>query len=334
MAGLSLMQMRSFIDRLGDLDDEVTRVCRAAELIAKRVGKDQASGAERLKEAQEALKEKQKSLRDAKECLLGFDGFLHAESGAMRAAMVQPKMGSFFGRVGDRMMPVLEAHIGIIVDEIGDGLRRVRSSVRDLREAEQDAEGRGNIKESVKTLGKVCSAAERAIGKAMKANTEASTPEHGYEHMHAAEEPEEAGEEPVVEKTATDVGFHGYNLTAKELPEFIKKKIEEREGKKDDEKEEKGKEAKKLPPEFLENIEKKKEEAAKKKEDEDEGKKAHGYDLTAESLVPGNKSKGPKELGQEEMGWDPGHRTTQKPVEDEDEEKKKAHSNHGYDLTG
>ena len=59
MSGLSLMQTRSFIDRLGDLDDEITKVCRAAEVVAKEAGKEHASGVDRLKEAREALEEDQ-----------------------------------------------------------------------------------------------------------------------------------------------------------------------------------------------------------------------------------------------------------------------------------
>ena len=81
----------------------------------------------------------------------------------------------------------------------------------------------------------------------------------------------------------------------------------------------------KLPPEFIENAKKKKEEAAAKKGDDkdDESKKAsHGYQLTAESKTPGNESKGPKEEGEEDDGWVPGHRTG---------EPKKA--SHGYSLT-
>jgi hypothetical protein len=80
----------------------------------------------------------------------------------------------------------------------------------------------------------------------------------------------------------------------------------------------------------LENAKKKKEEAKGKddKDEEDEGKKAHGYNLTAESLVPGNESKGPKDEGEEDEGWVPGHRTTQKPKNGD----KEAHD-HGYQLT-
>ena len=332
MAGLSLMQTRTFIDRLGDLEEEITKVCRASEVIAKNAGKEHASGVGRLKEACDSLKEKQEYLREAKDCLLGFDGFLHAEAGSMREAMANPRVGGAFSRVGERMGSLMAMHVNAMVEETIDGIRRVTSSIKALRDARQDAQRSGSLKESSKALSKVCSAAEKAIAKIMKMDVEAPIPEHGDEHMHASDEPEEEEEvEMVVEKSAGEVGFHGYSLTAG------------------------------LPPEFLENAQKKKDEAKGKKDgdkdkDDDEGKKAHGYDLTAgempdfikekmkekededededdkksskkaDSLVPGNKSKGPKELDEEDQGWVPGHRTTQAPTDDDEKKggKKKA----------
>ena len=368
MAGLSLMQTRTFIDRLGDLEEEITKVCRASEVIAKNAGKEHASGVGRLKEACDSLKEKQEYLREAKDCLLGFDGFLHAEAGSMREAMANPRVGGAFSRVGERMGSLMAMHVNAMVEETIDGIRRVTSSIKALRDARQDAQRSGSLKESSKALSKVCSAAEKAIAKIMKMDVEAPIPEHGDEHMHASDEPEEEEEEVemVVEKSAGEVGFHGYSLTAGLPPEFLenaqKKKDEaaakKKDGDKDDDKSDK-KAA--LPPEFLENAQKKKDEAKGKKDgdkdkDDDEGKKAHGYDLTAgempdfikekmkekededededdkksskkaDSLVPGNKSKGPKELDEEDQGWVPGHRTTQAPTDDDEKKggKKKA----------
>ena len=365
MAGLSLMQTRTFIDRLGDLEEEITKVCRASEVIAKNAGKEHASGVGRLKEACDSLKEKQEYLREAKDCLLGFDGFLHAEAGSMREAMANPRVGDAFSRVGERMGSLMAMHVNAMIEETIDGIRRVTSSIKALRDARQEAQRSGSLKESSQALSKVCSAAEKAIAKIMKMDVEPSIPELGDEHMHASDEPEEEEVEMVVEKSAGEVGFHGYSLTAGLPPEFlenIQKKKDEAKDKKDDDKDDDKSDKKAaLPPEFLENAQKKKDEAAAKKKDgdkdEDEGKKAHGYDLTAgempdfiqkkidekadkddededekksskkaESLVPGNKSKGPKELDEEDQGWVPGHRTTQAPTEDDEKKggKKKA----------
>jgi hypothetical protein len=368
MSGLSLMQTRSFIDKLGDLDNEITKVCRASEVIAKAAGKDSASGVGRLKEACDALKEKQTFLREAKEHLLAFDGFLHAESGTMRDAMSHPKIGAVFGQIGDRMGPMMEVHVGTIAEEVTDGIRRVTSAVKALRDSKEDKKRAGSLKQSAKALEKVCSAVEKAIGKAVKMSNKASIPEHGYEHMHAAEPEvqEVVEEEAVVDKAAGDIGFHGYSLTAGLPPEFLEnaqKKKDEAAGKKNDDKDDKDDDKKKahgydltagLPPEFLENAQKKKDEAAGKKDDKDDDdkgdKKAGMPDFIkekieersgdkkddkddddkekesckkADSLVPGNESKGPKELGEEDQGWVPGHRTTQKP-DDEKEGGKKA----------
>jgi len=284
MHGLSLMQTRSFIDRLGDLDEEITKVCRAADVMAKDAGKDHADGVGRLKEACEALQDKQKYVREAKDCLLGFDGFLHALSGDVRQLMERPRMGSALSRISDRMAHPLEAHVVNIIEETIDGLRRVAAAVKALREAKEDAKRAGSIKESVKALSRVCSAAENAVRKTLK---HAEKP---------AEKPKEAEieEEVVVEKAAGVVGFHGYNLTAG------------------------------LPPEFIENAKKKKEEAEAKKDGDKDGDKDDEKKSSkkADSRVPGNESKGPKEEGEEDEGWVPGHRTTQ----DEKKSSKKADS--------
>jgi hypothetical protein len=337
MPGLSLMQTRSFIDRLGDLDEEITKVCRAADVMSKGAGKEHSAGVGRLKEACDALQEKQKFVREAKDCLLGLDGFMHALSGEMRQLMEHPEMGGAVGRVSERMQGPLGAHVATIVEETVDGLRRVSAAVKALREAREDAKRAGSIKESAQALSKVCAAAENALKKALK---HAESPPKVVEAPAPQSGDEEVVVEEMVEKAA---GFHGYNLTAG------------------------------LPPEFLENAQKKKDEAAGKKDDKDEdkgekksSKSAHGYDLTAgempdfikekmkekddqdeaadkdddekagskkaDSRVPGNESKGPKDEGEEDEGWVPGHRTTQKPT-DEKESSKKATPVHGYNLT-
>jgi hypothetical protein len=334
MPGLSLMQTRSFIDRLGDLDEEITKVCRAADVMSKGAGKEHSAGVGRLKEACDALQDKQKFVRDAKDCLLGLDGFMHALSGEMRQLMEHPEMGNAVGRVSERMQAPLGAHVATIVEETVDGLRRVSAAVKALREAREDAKRAGSIKESAQALSKVCAAAENALKKALK---HAESPPK----TETVEAPApQSGDEEVVVEEMVEKAAHGYDLTAG------------------------------LPPEFLENAQKKKDEAAGKKDDDkdDDKKKAadHGYDLTAgempdfikekmkdkddqdeaadkdddekaackkaDSLTPGNESKGPKDEGEEDQGWVPGHRTTQKPT-DEKESSKKATPSHGYDLT-
>jgi hypothetical protein len=332
MSGLSLMQTRSFIDRLGDLDEEITKVCRAADVMAKGVGKDHASGVDRLKEACDALQDKQKYVREAKDCLLGLDGFMHALSGEMRDLMEHPTLGSAVGRISQRMQHPLAAHVTTIVEETLDGLRRVAAAVKALREAKEDAKRAGSIKESTKALAKVCSAAENALKKALK---QSAQPPKGA-MVPDETPPKEEVEEVVVEKAAGTVGFHGYNLTAGLPPEFLenaKKKKEEAEAKKGDKDKDDDKSDKKAGelPDF---IKEKQEERAKDKDEDDEkdkdaGKK-HGYDLTADSRVPGNESKGPKDEGEEDEGWVPGHRTTQKP--DEKEGAKKAGEDKHPDL--
>jgi len=299
MSGLSLMQTRSFIDRLGDLDEEITKVCRAADVMSKGTGKEHAAGVDRLKEACEALQDKQKYVREAKDCLLGLDGFMHALSGEMRQLMEHPEMGHAVGRVSERMQGPLGAHVTNIVEETVDGLRRVSAAVKALREDREDAKRAGSIKESAQALSKVCEAAENTLKKALK---HAESPPKMVKTPAPQSGDEEVIVEEVVDKAAKS---HGYDLTAG------------------------------LPPEFLENAQKKKDEAAAKKDegqdeaaDKDDDEKAGSK--KADSLTPGNKSKGPKDEGEEDQGWIPGHRTTQEPTDEKEGGKKAAH---GYDLT-
>jgi len=300
MPGLSLMQTRSFIDRLGDLDEEITKVCRAADVMSKGAGKDQSAGVGRLKEACDALQEKQKFVRDAKDCLLGLDGFMHALSGEMRQLMEHPEMGNAVGRVSERMQAPLGAHVATIVEETVDGLRRVSAAVKALREAREDAKRAGSIKESAQALSKVCAAAESALKKALK---HAESPPKTETVTETVEAPApQSGDEEVVVEEMVDKSAHGYDLTAGDMPDFIKEKMKE----KDDEKGEGQDEA----------------------SDKDDDAKMGGK--KADSLTPGDESKGPVEEGEEDQGWVPGH------VTDGDEKeggKKKATPFHGYDLT-
>jgi predicted DNA-binding protein len=283
MPSLSLQQIRTYIDRLGDLENELTRSCKVAEIMAKGAGKDLSSASERLKDACEDAKEHCELVGKAKDRLLEFDGFMHAQSARMKDAMERPNVVRFLNEVGGRMGTAMETHVEALVSDTIESLRRLAGAVKDLREAKEGSENVASAKESAKALDKACSAAEKAISK-------------GLQERASAPAPEEV-EDDVEEEIEVFEGkmAHGYNLTAKELP-----------------------------PEFLENAKKKKEEAAAKKDEEDEKPKkaSHGYVLTAESRVPGNESKGPKDEGEEDEGWVPGHRT-------EDKDKK---ASHGYRL--
>jgi len=441
MSGLSLMQTRNLIDRLGDLDEEVTRACKIGETVSKGAPKGHADDVSRLKAAMKAAQDCQVHVRMAKDNLLGFDGFLQAQRPSLRQALMHPNRGSktagFIDQVGRKVGPAMEHHVGGLAEEAVACIGRVQASLQALREAE-DTDARGeDAKLSCKALEKTLTAAEKAIEKALKYS---STPEHGYEHMHASDDEDVTEEEVVEVKEATTHGYnlvvapksagkmppqfaenaqkkkdeaagkkdddddgekdacnksaHGYDLTAGELPDFIKEKQKEREGEKGDDEEDDKKADKKaaLPPEFLENAQKKKDEAAGKSDDEDDdksdkkagkmppqfaenaqkkkdeaaGKKddgedddksdkkaatrrhgydferfvpEHGYSITADSLTPGNESKGPEEEGEEDQGYDPGH-TTDEEGEPTPIVEKAAHgyhitapSEHGYGLT-
>jgi hypothetical protein len=329
MPSLSLQQTRTYIDRLGDLENELTRTCRVAEVMAKDAGKDVASSAGRLKEACKGAREQIDHVADAKRRLLEFDGFLRAQSHIIRESLERPHMVSYLNEVGGRMGRAMESHVEAIASEAIEALRRVAGAVKDMRDTKAVQDSDVSAKASVKSLEKICDAAEKAIREGIRERKHpAPRPEH--------EEPEVDMDEEIeveVEKTA-----HGYNLTAGLPPEFLEnaqKKKDEAKAKKDDEGDDEGKKAHGysltagLPPEFLENAQKKKDEAKAKKDDEgDDEKKSskksseHGYSLTAESKVPGNESKGPKDEGEEDEGWVPGHRTKGKGKE----------AAHGYDL--
>jgi hypothetical protein len=295
MSSLSLQQTRTYIDKLGDLENELIRTCRVAEIMAKDAGKELSAASARLKEACDAAREQGKYVSEAKNRLLEFDGFLHAQSHAIRESLERPHMASYLNEVGGRMGNALESHVEAIGGEAIEALRRIAGAIKDVRDAKANKEGEASAKASAKALAKICDAAEKAIREGVKGR---KRPEPEIEM--AEPEPEiEMDEEVEVEKMA-----HGYNLTAG------------------------------LPPEFLENAQKKKDEAKAKKDDEadnadDDEKKSckkaapeHGYNLTAESRVPGNESKGPKEEGEEDEGWVPGHRTKDKGKE----------AAHGYGL--
>ena len=294
MSGFSLMQTRDFIDKLGDLDEEITRVCRTGEAVAKKAPKSHGDEVSRLQTAMESAQSCQEHVRCAKEALLRFDGFLHAVRPSVRQALMHPDSGGpaarFFDGVGRKAGPALEHHVGGLAEEGVEAIGRVKASLKALRVAEEADERRDDAKLSCKALEKVLSAAERTIEKAIKAAEGGSFPPRHEDRVEEVEEVEEAPVEEVEEVEVLEGKTAGYDLTAGGLPDFIKKKQEEREGEKDDDDDEKeaGKKAA-LPPEFLENAQKKKDEAKGKKDDDAEDdaktdKKAHGYNLTAGEL--------------------------------------------------
>jgi hypothetical protein len=240
------MQTAHYIARLGDLDNEIVKVARVADLLAKDAKGD---GVGRLKDSVKSVQDKQKYVQEAKNCLLGFEGFMQAQAAAMQSALqdgvgpdqVRPVLAKFFTEVANRTGGAVAHHVEAIVNEVTASLERVSHAAKDLQEEHEDELRTGSVKESAGALSKVCASAEKALTKAVKkGDKSASTPEHGYEHMFASEEEEE-------EMADKEAHNHGYNLTAG------------------------------LPPEFLENAKKKKEEAKGKKDDdkeEDEGKKA------------------------------------------------------------
>lgn len=304
MPSLSLQQTRTYIDKLGDLENELTRSCRVAEVMAKDAGKADSAAAGRLKDACDAAREHLDHVRDAKERLLEFDGFLHAQSQVIRESLDRPHMVSYLNEVGGRMGRAMERHVEAIAEGAVDSLRRVAASVKDLRASRAVKESEASSKASVKALEKICDAAEKAIREGVKERKHPEPkPEYADPEVDIDEDDEDAVEEIEVDVEGSARSAHGYNLTAKGLP-----------------------------PEFLENAQKKKDEAAAKakkdgdeEKDDDKDKKAsvpdHGYVLTADSKVPGNESKGPKEEGEEDEGWVPGHRTKGKEAA------------HGYSLT-
>jgi len=122
MPNLSLQQTRTYIDRLGDLENEIARTCRVAEVMAKDAGKDLSGPTGRLKDACDAAREQAKHVAEAKNCLLEFDGFMHAQSQSIREALGRPHLVSYLNKVGDRMGRRLQAFVGRQRREVPDKL--------------------------------------------------------------------------------------------------------------------------------------------------------------------------------------------------------------------
>jgi hypothetical protein len=312
---------------LGNLDDEMSRQCRVAEIRLKGVKAERAGLVE---EACKALEECQGNVREARQGLLEYEGFLHAQRTAIREALDHPRLGgkaaAFFGQVGDRLGPALDGYVSNMVGEGMKILTGLEGALRALAEAEANQMGDGaSTKDSLKSLKNTLSTAEKAIEKAVKmtATSPSETP-GGSVEMEAEIEEER-------------IASHGYQLTAKGLPpEFLEnaqKKKDEAAAKaeKDNDESEKkasdhGYQLTAKVPDFIQKKIDERENGEKDEEDDDDEKKgakkaSHGYALTAASRTPGNESKGPVEEGEEDEGWVPGHLTG---------EKKKAY---GYSLT-
>jgi hypothetical protein len=282
---------------LRDLDDEMSRQCRVAEIRLKGADSSR-SGA--VEEACKTLEKCQETVRETRQALLEYDGFLHAQMESLRGALDHPRLGgkaaAFFGQVGDRLGSVLDQHVNMLVESGGECLRGLAEALQALAEGADDEAEVASSKDCLKAIKKAISVSEKAIEKAVKMTTGAPGDATGEAHLAALgyqltakglppeflENAQKKKDEAAAKKDAEDEkknASHGYSLTAK-VPDFIQEKIDEREnGDKDDEDEKSGKKA------------------------------AHGYVLTADSRTPGNESKGPVEEGEEDEGWVPGHRT-------------------------
>jgi len=286
MHDLSLTKTRTCIERLGDLDDEITRTCRMADVLSKASGKSRAAETSRLEACCEDLRKQQESVREARSCLLEFDGYLHAQSASMKEALSFTPMTKYFEQVGERLGGGMENHVAELCESVLQTLGRCKKCIEALRSAPQTDKAVSEVKACAKTISKMCEAAEKAISKGMKMAEEREAPEEIEVEVEVEEEP----------KTAS----HGYDLTAGELPpEFLenaKKKQEEAKSKdKDDDCDEcEDKKASEVTADSKTPGNESKGPAEEGEEDqgwvpghrteddEDEGKKAaHGYNLSA-----------------------------------------------------
>lgn len=206
MSGLSLSQTRAYVGRLGEVDDEIARTCHAARV---RSQESPVSGVtSRLEAACKTLEERQKQVRAAKDALLQFDGFLHGQRHAIQGALDHSSLGkkaaTFFGRVNERLGPSIDSYVSTVLDDATEGLRQVSAEMETLEQVEQDARAAATAKKSVDALKKTLTAAEKAIGKAVK--------------MARKDEESVPPVEPVEEvKVELDMPDHGYDLTAGEF---------------------------------------------------------------------------------------------------------------------
>jgi len=307
------MQTPSNIDRLAGLEAELVKAQKEAETVAGSVGKENPAGVSQLKAAAKELGEKRRHVVAAREALLEFDGYLRARQELGRQESDDPeKQGRadrFVGAIGQRMAARIEEVVGRLSDEVMGDVSHVSSVVQTIRSVQDSAARTKAAEECAAQVEKILAAARKAVDKAVEGRLPEPEIEEGL--VDDVDDVEEAEE---IEVAPAD--DHGYDLTASKMSDFIKEKIEEREKEKGDEEgKEKGEKPKKgeVPPQFLEHMKKKKADG-------------HGYDLTAESRVPGNESKGPKELEEEDEGWVPGHRTQKKAYALTDDEP------HGYRL--
>lgn len=215
MSGLSLSHTRSIIDRLGDLDNEISRHCRAAQLQVKGVSGDTSV----VDEACKALEVCQQQIREAKQALLDYDGFLQGRRQALREALEHPRLGGkaavFFNQIGQRVVPAIETHAGGLIEEGIEALRHLGAAVRAVLATPESEADANQAKECLKALKKTLAAAEKAVEKAVKvtAQAEMKVPAMGEtEEVIEVERLASFGYQ-LTENQDSEPSVHGYSLT-------------------------------------------------------------------------------------------------------------------------
>ena len=264
-------------ERLGHLEGDLIRAQKEAETIAASVGKSNPVGTAQLKAAVKELDEKRRHVVAAREALLGFDGFVRARHELARTEKpeVEGRIGRFLGAIQERLTSQLGGLVARISEGVSGDISHVASVIQSIQSTHDLGERTDEVGTCVDRIGKILKAGEKAVEKAIKQSDAPPVEEGLIEDEDEEVEVEIEDGEVEIEVPMDD---HGYDLTAAELPDFIKKKIEERKGKegeedkdekKDDEKAKKPKKGE-VPPQFLKHM--------KKKKADD-----HGYVLTDEA---------------------------------------------------
>ena len=223
----SFHQIKKYIDRLGDLENALVRSCTLGEVLAKTAKIGSATSVAYLKEACETARSQLQHVRDAKDRLLGLEGFLQAQKPSLRGALENPAVVSYIHQVGARVSKILETHAEAVTKGALEALRRVAHAIKDVQEAKAREEELEAAKAAIKALVKSCSAAEAALRKGLETvqvkegsdcpcgcggtcgcGPQGDEPEdhHGYDLA--------MGEAAVAETPEQKVASHGYRLTA------------------------------------------------------------------------------------------------------------------------
>lgn len=167
------------MDRLGDLDEEITRACACAEAQRKLWGDE--ADTKRFDEALKDLLECQKQIQNAKTALIEFDGLVLGYGFVFPS--LSDKTQAFLSRLGNRVSNVLERHVGNIIQEGSEGARRLASEVQALRNAaELEDEETLTCKDNVKAIEKVLAMVRKALDKLGKKSLQKKTSfYHGYQ---------------------------------------------------------------------------------------------------------------------------------------------------------